>query len=242
EAEQAEKARLVALTIAKEKAKVAQRARVSAQAKATNVGASGGLVASPAASTSAATGVVRPQATGAANAVSSSSVAQANNTAASSSSASDLPVLDASLISSTETSETANTAVEGELAPVEISQQAIMTKVEQAIVAAEEAVASLERGMWVEFEKRDSSLQKVRLAWVSPMRSLFIFTSSQKEKSFSVAVDELERNFREGRAKIISVDKVVDRALLDALNNPVNQTTNKATSDAGTQKSMELAN
>ena len=245
EAEQAEKARLVALTIEKEKAKAAQRAQVAAQAKAANVGAAGGLVTSPTASTSAATGVARPQATGAANAAPSSSTAQRNNTAVASSSAtapaSDLPVLDASLISSTETSETANTAVEGELAPVEISQQAIMTKVEQAIVAAEEAVASLERGMWVEFEKRDSSLQKVRLAWVSPMRSLFIFTSSQKEKSFSVAVDELERNFREGRAKIISVDKVVDRALLDALNNPVNQTTNKAKSDAGTQKSMELA-
>ena len=43
-----------------------------------------------------------------------------------------------------------------------------MTKVEQAIIAAEEAVASLERGMWVEFEKRDASLQESPLSLGQP--------------------------------------------------------------------------
>ena len=108
-----------------------------------------------------------------------------------------------------------------ETALTSVNEESIIAKVEKAIEDAESLVASLERGMWVQFEKRDGSHQKVRLAWVSPMRSLFIFTSSQKEKSFSVAVDELERNFREARAQIVSVDNVVDKALLDALNKPV---------------------
>jgi hypothetical protein len=107
-----------------------------------------------------------------------------------------------------------------ELIVTPVNEESIIAKVEKAIEDAENLVASLERGMWVQFEKRDGSQQRVRLAWVSPMRSLFIFTSSQKEKSFSVAVDELERNFREARAQIVSVDNVVDKALLDALNKP----------------------
>ncbi|MBC3873989.1 DUF1631 family protein [Undibacterium flavidum] len=102
----------------------------------------------------------------------------------------------------------------------EISQESIVAKIERAIEEAATTVAGLERGVWVQFRKLDNTLQKVRLAWVSPMRSLFIFTSSQKEKSFSVAVDELERNFRDGRATVVSVDHVVDKALLEALNHP----------------------
>jgi len=99
-----------------------------------------------------------------------------------------------------------------------INEASIAEIIAHDIAEAENAVASLERGVWVQFRKRDNSFQKVRLAWISPMRSLFIFTSSQKEKSFSVSIEELEKNFRERRAQIISMDKVVDRALLDALN------------------------
>jgi hypothetical protein len=102
----------------------------------------------------------------------------------------------------------------------EMTEEAIVAAIEQDIENAVSEVANLERGVWVQFIKRDDTVQKVRLAWISPMRSLFIFTSSQKEKSFSVAVDELERNFRDKRAHIVTVDKVVDRALMQALNDP----------------------
>lgn len=101
-----------------------------------------------------------------------------------------------------------------------LNEESLVAKIEQAIEDATTIVAGLERGVWVEFHKLDDTYQKVRLAWVSPMRSLFIFTSSQKEKSFSVAVDELEKNFREARAKIVSIDHVVDKALMDALTQP----------------------
>lgn len=78
-------------------------------------------------------------------------------------------------------------------------------------------VASLERGIWLQFTRKDGSTHNVRLAWVSPMRSLYIFTSSQKEKSFSVSTEELEQNFRDKKAQILVLDKVVDRALMAAL-------------------------
>ena len=38
-----------------------------------------------------------------------------------------------------------------------------------------------------------------------------------------MAVNELEKNFREGRAKVVSVDHVVDQALLSALNKSTSQ-------------------
>ncbi len=110
-----------------------------------------------------------------------------------------------------------------ELNDVIIREEDLIAKVEQAIEEAVSTVDNLERGVWVQFRMMDESVQRVRLAWISPMRSLFIFTSSQKEKSFSVAVNELEKNFREGRAKVVSVDHVVDQALLSALNKSTSQ-------------------
>ena len=95
----------------------------------------------------------------------------------------------------------------------------IAAQIEQDKEDAIDAVANLERGVWIQFTKNNRSLQKVRLAWISPMRSLFIFTSSQKEQSFSIAVSELENSFIEKRATIISLDKIVDKALQNALIN-----------------------
>ncbi len=99
-----------------------------------------------------------------------------------------------------------------------INEASIAEIIAHDIEEAEATVASLERGVWIQFRKRDNTFQKVRLAWISPMRSLFIFTSSQKEKSFSVSVEELEKNFRERRAQVVLIDKMVDKALLEALN------------------------
>ncbi|WMW79935.1 DUF1631 family protein [Undibacterium cyanobacteriorum] len=212
-AEQAEKERLLALAIEREKTRAKQKAE--ARAKQTIVAKVASTVLSSENAPIAHGDLppimasLVPSADAADGAVVATNAESNGETSGSNSGDQNL------VTSSASASEIQEAAAEATINPA-----VMMTKVEQAIQAAEEAVASLERGMWVEFEKRDASMQKVRLAWVSPMRSLFIFTSSQKEKSFSVAVDELERNFREGRAKIISVDKVVDRALLDALNKP----------------------
>ncbi len=77
--------------------------------------------------------------------------------------------------------------------------------------------ALLERGSWLEFTDRKGVSAKVRLAWVSPMRSLYILTTSQKLQSFSVSAEDLAQAFRENRAKVLVLDKLVDRALVQAL-------------------------
>ncbi|MFZ3004286.1 MAG: DUF1631 family protein [Undibacterium umbellatum] len=80
-----------------------------------------------------------------------------------------------------------------------------------------DTVTELERGVWLEFTKKTGGTNKVKLAWVSPMRSLYIFTTGDKEKTFQVTAEELEQTFREKRAKILQLDKVVDRALMEVL-------------------------
>lgn len=82
-----------------------------------------------------------------------------------------------------------------------------------------DTVTELERGVWLEFTKKTGGTTKVKLAWVSPMRSLYIFTTGDKEKTFQVTAEELEQTFREKRAKILELDRVVDRALTEALEN-----------------------
>lgn len=104
-----------------------------------------------------------------------------------------------------------------------IDETAVMEAVTEKIESAAEIVAALARGEWLEFVKPDHSLQKVRLAWISPMRSLYIFTSSQKEMSFSIPAEELEKKFKESKARMIVLDKVIDRALVQVLDERKNQ-------------------
>ena len=82
-----------------------------------------------------------------------------------------------------------------------------------------ESVEHFERGMWFEFDQPDGSIKKVKLAWVSPLRSLYIFTTVHREEAFSLAADVLAQTFREQRAKVVDVDSIIDRALVDALEN-----------------------
>lgn len=80
-----------------------------------------------------------------------------------------------------------------------------------------DAVAGLERGVWLQYQLKNGEPCKVRLAWVSPMRNVYIFTSSQKEHTFSVSAETLAQHLREGRAAPIELDKLVDHALQEAL-------------------------
>jgi len=88
-------------------------------------------------------------------------------------------------------------------------------------------VQQLERGTWLEFVQRDGSIKKVKLAWISPLRSLYIFSTRDRLESFSLSAEELAKTLREDRAAIVLLSGVVGRALAEALdsvgaNDPVN--------------------
>lgn len=78
-------------------------------------------------------------------------------------------------------------------------------------------VEELERGMWFEFQaKEGAAAKKVKLAWISPMRSLYIFATQDKKESFSMPAEELAAVFRDSGVRQVMLDGVVHRALTQA--------------------------
>jgi hypothetical protein len=71
--------------------------------------------------------------------------------------------------------------------------------------------------MWLEFEQEGAEPRKVKLAWVSPLRTLFIFATRGREEAFTLSGEELARQFDENKVRIASTDGVVGRALSQAL-------------------------
>ncbi|MBC7503237.1 MAG: DUF1631 family protein [Herminiimonas sp.] len=78
-------------------------------------------------------------------------------------------------------------------------------------------VRALERGMWLEFSAPDASSKQLKLAWVSPLRGLFIFSTKERQEAFSLTADELAQRFREQRTRQIPLGGLVDRALAEAM-------------------------
>ena len=114
---------------------------------------------------------------------------------------------------------------------VEAAQQDAIRRIEKEQAAAEleqaasadEAIATvdgLERGMWLEFVRPDASVRKVKLAWVSPLRSLFIFSTGARQEAFSLQGEALAQLCREGKARVIQESGVVARVLSEAMNDP----------------------
>ncbi|SDF70723.1 MULTISPECIES: DUF1631 family protein [unclassified Duganella] len=90
-------------------------------------------------------------------------------------------------------------------------------------------VDSLTRGMWLAFEEADGGSRKVKLAWISPRRTLYIFSTAARQEAFSLSGDELLRRLRAGSAQVLHAEGVVAVALSQALSRG-------AHSDAGTNQ------
>ncbi|HJW57636.1 MAG TPA: DUF1631 family protein [Burkholderiaceae bacterium] len=83
-----------------------------------------------------------------------------------------------------------------------------------------EKTRTLERGAWLDFTNSDGTGKKVKLAWVSPLRSLFIFSTRERQEAFSITAENLAQAFRENRVQILQSGGLVGRALAEVLANP----------------------
>ncbi|NHZ91314.1 DUF1631 family protein [Massilia sp. CCM 8733] len=114
---------------------------------------------------------------------------------------------------------------------VEVAQQDAMRRLEkenEALAEAEQAahaelddaelgVDALERNMWIEFTDPDGSIRKVKLAWISPLRTLYIFSTGARQEAFSLSSDKLIEAYRAQRVRVMTVEGVVSRALSQAM-------------------------
>jgi hypothetical protein len=121
---------------------------------------------------------------------------------------------------------------------VEAAQQDALRRIAQEQAAAEEdaqekegaqdasasLVDTLKRGARLEFGQLDGSVRKLKLAWVSPLRSLFIFSGGLRQEAFSLPAEKLVEGLRAGAIRVAALDGVVGRVLTEALqavNDPV---------------------
>lgn len=83
-----------------------------------------------------------------------------------------------------------------------------------------ETVERLQRGMWLEFAGKDGKedvKRKLKLAWISPMRSLFIFSAGQKQETFSLPAEKLAQLFRDKQVHVLRTTGLVTSALSQAI-------------------------
>ncbi|HEU4845505.1 MAG TPA: DUF1631 family protein [Burkholderiaceae bacterium] len=78
-------------------------------------------------------------------------------------------------------------------------------------------VDSLARGMWLGFTQEDGSQRKVKLAWISPLRTLYIFSTAARQEAFSMSGEQLAKHFRDNTVQLIRADGVVSVALSQVL-------------------------
>ena len=121
---------------------------------------------------------------------------------------------------------------------LEVAQQDAQRRLdqEQALAAFQETEAlqaetdpavievdALERGMWLAFTAADASVRTVKLAWISPLRSLFIFSTGARKEAFSLSAENLVEAYRGNSVKLVRQDGVVARALAEAMGQAVNE-------------------
>jgi hypothetical protein len=108
---------------------------------------------------------------------------------------------------------------------VEAAQQDALRRVELEQAAAEQEAArrelispvdGLERGMWFEFRTQEGA-RKVKLAWVSPLRTLFIFAGAGRREAFSLSAEKLAERLHAGTARVLAIDGVVGQVLSEAM-------------------------
>jgi len=75
----------------------------------------------------------------------------------------------------------------------------------------------LKRGAWVDFTQPDGSVARMKLAWVSPMKSRYLFTNRQGQNGLEFNLIDLIELFKHGNAQLIESGPSVERAVSDMI-------------------------
>lgn len=81
-------------------------------------------------------------------------------------------------------------------------------------------VRSLKVGAWVELESDRGTRKTLRLSWVSELGGVYLFTNRQGENALTLAATSLAERLRKGTARVLSQDRLTDRAVSRLLQQP----------------------
>lgn len=82
------------------------------------------------------------------------------------------------------------------------------------------AVHELELEQWVEFKRANGSAVKLRLAWISPLRTRFIFVGRQGYEPFRLTAEQLAQGLRAHRVNVVDRRPVMADTLSTVLGKP----------------------
>jgi hypothetical protein len=78
---------------------------------------------------------------------------------------------------------------------------------------ASEGVAGLRRGDWIEYTHEDGTAVRVRLFWISPMQTLYLFSNRLGQRAISISAEGLASKLARGEARRLDATPLVDRAM-----------------------------
>lgn len=87
-----------------------------------------------------------------------------------------------------------------------------------ASVAAPPAeLDALARGSWIELQIEDAGARAVRLTWVSPARTMYLFANRQGQRALALTRTELARKFVNGDAQLLDDEPYIDKIVAEVL-------------------------
>lgn len=76
---------------------------------------------------------------------------------------------------------------------------------------------ALSRGTWVELRMESGEMRAVRLTWVSPARTMYLFANRQGQRALAMTSTELSRKFKSGDAALVDDEPFIDKIVSEVL-------------------------
>ncbi len=80
----------------------------------------------------------------------------------------------------------------------------------QSVAAVRPSMAQFSLGDWIEYRQSGEVTRQLKLTWVSPLKSLFLWTTPEARRALCVSPDELTSMFESGRVRRIPAPDGVD--------------------------------
>lgn len=87
----------------------------------------------------------------------------------------------------------------------------------EADLPAPVELEELRRGTWIGLRLESGERRAVRLTWISPARTMYLFANLQGERALALTQRELARKFENGDASLVDDEPLMDRIVADVL-------------------------
>lgn len=75
----------------------------------------------------------------------------------------------------------------------------------------------LSRGSWIELRDESGGVRRLRLSWISPARTMYLFANRQGQRALALTRNELTRRFAAREAATVNEEALLDRVVDDVL-------------------------